>query len=209
MSILLILQAAVTVLTLALSNPQATVEQKATALQVGTQAIQVAQEYLANQPVEHTGGGIVEIRETTLSQPQPSVQAIELTINPKAGSRYEVNAVGDNITLEAVVVAIRNRNDREVFYPNSGVLIGRELVGIVARLQARECQAVKPSYSCPGKEIETSEQYQALEEMGYHNKNTFTLIQGESYFFEIPESARIVYVKGKGERSGAVIEKEL
>lgn len=218
-NILLILQLAVSLLVSVQTNPNIPVEQKNQALSFAIQATQMAQSYLASTtPVENTVvapesllAPLNTIQITMPSQPQveSNTPSVELSITANSqGSRnvYDVKATGDNIKLEAVVVGIKDKADRETFYPNDGVLVGKEGVGIVARLQAKECQAVKPSYVCPGKEIETSEQYQAIQEMGYHNVETYLLNQGESYFFEIPESARIIYVKATGQKSGQAIE---
>lgn len=216
MNILIILQLALTLLVNVSTNQTATAEQKQQALGFATQAVQMATEYLAQSGSALVVGDMGSLESgqvipESISQPSAQsstrVEKAELVISESSakgslfGKLYSVEVQGDSIVVDAVVVAIKDAADREAFYPNSGVVVESKEKRVLARLEAKECSAVKPSYACPGKEIETADQRQTIEEMGYHSRKSFTLVAGESYFFEVPESARLVYVKGRSENS--------
>jgi len=223
-SIIGVLQATLALLTLVSGNPAATVEQKQQAVQTSINAISFASAALNQSSLAQVQPPAVDApigipsAPGSLSQPSTQsstrVESTELVITPSPqkgslfGKLYDVQVRGENLVLDAVVVAIKDQADREKFYPGIGVMV-KTGKGVVARLGAKECIAVKPSYACPGKDIETAEQREAASEIGYHNRDAFTLIQGESYQFEVPESARLIYVKGTTRQTGQVIEKEL
>ena len=218
-TIVALLQAALSFLITAQNNPALTVESRQQAIMFATQSVQIAQQALQSNQVMKVEDARVEIPSLpnnfleTGSTDEVAIPEIETDLSVVSSDGkifdrgYQLEAKGESLVIKTLVIAVGSKADRELVYPNNGALLVSQSKGIVHHFKVLECQNVKPEFVCPGKEINTPEEYQSAGELGYVSTNEYTIAKDSLYRLEIPETGRLIYLKAVGELTGNVVEK--